>query len=152
VHSGIGDLASLKKGGRQVGSLNKSTIERRALVAACVTTDEEDFLRTIMTSDSPLVTLRDRIDCAKALLTSRCFAKEEKPDPKLVESAPAKPAKTGWDKADELRLAELRRKKTEQIEKWNDAAPWHFDLDSQAELRELEQRAEEDAERKALGL
>ena len=73
-----------KTGGRVAGTPNRRTLARLALVAAYDKDDEEAFLRGIMTSDSPLVTLRDRIDCAKALLTARRFAKEE-PDLKLVE-------------------------------------------------------------------
>jgi hypothetical protein len=78
-------MSEKNKGGRPRGRLNDKTIARRALVTACLTDDEEAFLRAIMTSDSELVTLRDRIDCAKALLTARRFAKEEKPDPRLIE-------------------------------------------------------------------
>jgi hypothetical protein len=72
-----------KSGGRQVGALNKSTLAKQALLAACTSTDPEAFLTAIMVSPSPLVTVRDRIDTAKALLVAKRWAKEEKPE--LVE-------------------------------------------------------------------
>src|SRR6266478_2571331 len=78
-------------GGRPPGRLNNKTLARLATIAACKSPDPEEFLTAIMTSDSPLVSLRDRIDCAKALLTAKRFAKEEKPDPKLVEADPKPP-------------------------------------------------------------
>jgi hypothetical protein len=75
-------------GGRPPGRQNNKTLARLATIAAAKSPDPEEFLTAIMTSDSPLVTLRDRIDCAKALLTAKRFAKEVKPDPKLVEAQP----------------------------------------------------------------
>lgn len=97
-------MSDKNRGGRPKGRLNNKTIARRALVAASMSADEEGFLRAIMTSDSPLVTLRDRIDCAKALLTARRFAKDEKPDPRLIES-------TAWTPEKSARLEFLQRER-----------------------------------------
>jgi hypothetical protein len=77
-----------KTGGRRSGSLNKKTLARLALVQAAASTTPVEFLLAIMRSDSPLLDLKTRIECARIVapyIHTRAGEAVPKPDPKLVE-------------------------------------------------------------------
>jgi hypothetical protein len=149
-------MKGLKTGGRKAGTPNRATAQRRQLIVAMTAANATplEFLLAVMRCDSSLIDMKMRIDSARAILPFCHVRAGEAPAPgdnAEVISMSKLAAKIGWDKADQLRLEELRCKKAEQIEKWGDAAPWLFS-GAEKELQDLEQRAAEDAERKALGL
>jgi hypothetical protein len=142
-------MKGLKTGGRVAGTPNRATAQRRQLIVAMTAANATPlgFLLAVMRSDSPLIDMKMRIDAARSALPFCHVRAGEAPAPGDNARQVILMKKTGFNKADQARLEELRREKAEQVERWGDAAPWHCFSSGEDELRDLEERAAEAEQR-----